>query len=90
MQPVVGGKKTQKQLSTEENSFIHEMTITEWEVSTFLVPNVHGPLRVPTELINGVDHAARVSSSGRLLYCTQDPLQEGGKHCREFFFNSCF
>lgn len=44
-------------------------------ISTFLIPHIHGPLLVSAEVVDGFDHAARVSSSGVLLYCTQEPLR---------------
>lgn len=47
--------------------------------NTFLIPHIHGPLLVSAEIIDGFDYAARVSSSGVLLYCTQDPLKGSKK-----------
>lgn len=47
------------------------------EISTFLIPNIHGPFLISAELVDGFDHTARVSSSGVLLYCTQEALKRG-------------
>lgn len=54
---------------------LHMKANSKKKISTFLIPNIHGPLLVSAELVDGFDHTARVSSSGVLLYCTQEPLK---------------
>lgn len=62
-------------------------------ISTFFIAHVHGPLRMSAELVNGIEHAVRVPSSGVLLYCTQETLRtqrDGGFRSELFSISSTF